>query len=92
MALGLRVRNIRRRIGAGGGAAVAVEVWSSKGGQWVCGGRGCRSTGKVIQVRELSLSFQFGLRSVSLAGVAMSRPIAMTEAGRRAGPMGQVVA
>lgn len=73
---------------------MAVEVWSCKGGQRVrvSGGRGCRSAGEVIQVGELGLSFQLGFRSVSLAGVAVSRTVAMAVTGRRAGPMGQMVA
>lgn len=71
---------------------MAVEVWSCEGGQRVTGGRGCRSAGEVIQVREFGLSLQLGLGSMSLAGVAMSGTVAVAEADRRAGPVGQVVA
>lgn len=79
VALGLRVRNVGGWVRARGGAAVAVEVWSCKGRQRVSRGWGCRSAGEVIQVRELGLSLQLGFRSVSLAGVTMSRPVAMAE-------------
>lgn len=56
---------------------MAVEVWSCKGRQRVSGCWGRRSAGEVVQVRELGLSLQLGFRSVSLAGVAVSRPMAM---------------
>lgn len=71
---------------------MAVEVWSCEGGQGVTGGWGCGSAGEVVEVRELGLSLQLGLGSVSLAGVAVSGAVAVAEADRRAGPMGQVVA
>lgn len=71
---------------------MAVEVRSCEGGQRVRGGRGCRSAGEVIQIGELGLSLQLGLGSVSLAGVAVPGTVAVAEADRRAGPVGQMVA
>lgn len=59
------------------------------------GGRRCRSTGEVIEVREFGLSLQLGFWSVSLARVPMPRAVAVAVAVavacRRAGPMRQMV-
>lgn len=76
---------------------MTVEVRSYEGGQRVGGCRCCGSAGEVIQIGELSLSLQLRFRSMPLTGVPVTRSVAVAVAvvvavaGRRAGPVRQMM-